>query len=76
MKADIRNVEHIRICGGKNIVCHWPRQGGLWYWGDDEILLAHAYPGKKRNQRCIYELPVGWKRRCINRDRPDSGGYK
>ena len=43
MKADIRNVEHIRICGGKNIVCHWPRQGGLWYWGDDEILLAHIH---------------------------------
>ncbi|MBI3941834.1 MAG: exo-alpha-sialidase [Chloroflexi bacterium] len=43
MKADIRIPEHTRICGGKNIVCHWPRQGGIWYWGDDEILLGHIH---------------------------------
>ena len=33
-------IEHIVIGGGPDLVCHWPRQGGLWCWGD-EILAAY-----------------------------------
>mgnify|MGYP001025136242 CR=1 FL=1 len=42
-QVEVRNVEHIRICGGKNVVCHWPRQVGIWYFGDNEILLGHIH---------------------------------
>ena len=43
MRIEIRDVQHTRICGSKDTVCHWPRQGGLWYWGDDEILVGHIH---------------------------------
>lgn len=41
--AGIKHIEHIRICSAKNTVCHWPLQGGFWYWGDEEILVGHIH---------------------------------
>ena len=52
MAVRLRNVEHIRVCGGKNTVCHWPLFGGIWYWGDDEILLGHIHAP------CSYQDPA------------------
>lgn len=36
----LSEVEHVKVGGGKHLVCHWPRQGGIWRWGD-EILVAY-----------------------------------
>lgn len=36
----VRNIEHIIVGGGKGLLCHWPRQGGLWAWGR-ELLVAY-----------------------------------
>ena len=34
----IKDIHHVTIGGGQDLMCHWPRQGGLWRWGDE--LLA------------------------------------
>ncbi len=37
----ISNVAHVTIGGGPELVCHWPRQGGLYRWGD-EMLVGYV----------------------------------
>lgn len=68
MKAKIRNVENIRICGGKNVVCHWPLQGGIWYFGDDEILLGHIHaPCRYENPQEVTHMADGMRSRAVVR---------
>ncbi len=49
----IKNIEHVVVGGGKNLLCHWPRQGGIWNWGQ-ELLAAYI------ESPCSYKniLPV------------------
>jgi len=49
-KVDLYAVEHVTVGGGKDLVCHWPRQGGLYRWGD-ELLAAYI------ESPCAYERP-------------------
>ena len=68
MKAEIKNMEHIRICGGKNVVCHHPLCGGLWYFGDDEILLGHTHaPCGYKDPMEVEHGPKGMLSRAVVR---------
>ncbi|MBT5876751.1 MAG: hypothetical protein HOH43_25220, partial [Candidatus Latescibacteria bacterium] len=33
----VHDVDHVIIRSDKNLVCHWPRQGGLWRWGKEML---------------------------------------
>ena len=33
----ISDLEHVTVGGEPNLVCHWPRQGGLYRWGDEML---------------------------------------
>jgi len=75
MLRGLTEVEHVQVDGGPNLVCHWPRQGGIWRRGD-EILVGYI------ESPCEYKDPqeVGhglegiWKRGYVRLRRSLDGG--
>lgn len=71
----IKHAHHVVVGGGKNLVCHWPRQGGIWHWGN-EVLVAYI------ESPCEYKDPkeVGhglegiWERGYVRLRRSLDGG--
>ena len=49
--AILKAVHHLVVGGGRELVCHWPRQGGLWCWGD-EMLAGYI------ESPCAYDDPA------------------
>ena len=41
--AKIKDVSHVRICGGKDLYCAHPRQRGLFNFGGGELVLGHSH---------------------------------
>jgi hypothetical protein len=72
----VSELEHVIIGGGERLTCHWPRQGGLWRWGD-EVLAGYI------EARCDYSDRAGvghgqagiWKHGYVRLRRSvDAGG--
>lgn len=72
---DVRDIEHVVIGGGENLVCHWPRQGGIWRWGE-EILVAYIEsPCAYRDPREVGHGQEGiWKQGYVRLRRSVDGG--
>ncbi len=70
-----KDVEHVVVGGGRDLVCHWPRQGGLWSW-DQEVLCAYI------ESPCDYGDPQGvghgqagiWRHGYVRLRRSTDGG--
>ncbi|MBT4501986.1 MAG: exo-alpha-sialidase [Gemmatimonadetes bacterium] len=71
----LKNVEHITVAGGPNLVCHWPRQGGIWRW-EEEILVAYIEsPCGYGHLREVGHGQEGiWKRGYVRLRRSHDGG--
>ena len=71
----LNDVHHLVISGGRDLVCHWPRQGGIWNWGD-EILVAYIEsPCEYRDEREVgHGLDGIWKRGYVRLRRSLDGG--
>ena len=59
----LKEVHHVVVGGGPNLVCRWPRQGGIWHWGD-EVLVAYieAPCQYKQHKEVGHGLEGIWKR--------------
>ena len=71
----IRNIEHVIVGGDKNLLCHWPRQGGIWNWGEELLVAYIESPCSYKN---IHETGHGqdgiWKNGYIRLRRSYNGG--
>ena len=45
------NIEHVKVCGSPETYCGHPRQGGIHYFGNGELVLIHNHAP------CAYERP-------------------
>jgi len=62
-----KDIQHVKVCGGKGLYCAHPRQGGLWNFGNGELLLIHCHahwPYADEPPRHGFG-PVGYKSRCV-----------
>jgi len=75
--AEVRDIEHILIAGDRELLCLWPRYGGLWRWGR-EILVAYIEsPCRYRHpQEATPDLGGAWKRAYIRLRRSFDGGLR
>jgi hypothetical protein len=73
--AILEDVGHVVVGGGPDLVCHWPRQGGIWHWGD-EILVAYIEsPCEYKEEREVGHGQDGiWKRGYVRLRRSLDGG--
>ena len=75
MQAEVRDVEHVGVGGGPNLVCHWPRQGGIWRWGS-EVLVAYieAPCSYKQHKEVGHGLEGIWRHGYVRLRRSVDGG--
>ena len=71
----LKGVQHVAVGGGRNLVCHWPRQGGIWHWGN-EILVAYIEsPCEYTDPKQVSHGREGiWKRGYVRLRRSMDGG--
>lgn len=71
----ITEFRHTVIGGGRGLVCHWPRQGGLWRWGDEMLAGYIESPGDYRDPGEVGHGQEGiWKRGYVRLRRSLDGG--
>jgi hypothetical protein len=59
----LKDVHHGVVGGGANIVCHWPRQGGIWHWGDEILVGYIESPCEYKNREEVGHGQKGiWRR--------------
>ena len=69
------SIEHTLVAGGRNLLCLWPRHGGLWRWGNEmlagfvESPCAYHHP-----QEAARDLGGVWKRGYLRLRRSVDGG--
>jgi hypothetical protein len=73
----VTDIEHVVVGGGANLLCLWPRHGGLWTW-DNEILAAYVEaPCNYKHPREAAPEPGGvWKRGYVRLRRSRDGGAR
>ena len=63
------------VGGGENLVCHWPRQGGLWRW-DSEMLCGYIEsPCDYTSSKSVGHGQEGiWENGYVRLRRSEDGG--
>jgi len=62
----VRDVEHVRICGGEALYCAHPRQGGLWNFGGGELAVIHHHaPWPYAEKHPMHGFGNGYKSQCV-----------
>jgi len=71
----LTDVCHVRVGGGRDLLCHWPRQGGIWHWGN-EILAAYIEsPCRYKDRSEVGHGQTGiWKQGYVRLRRSLDGG--
>ena len=71
----LKDVHHVVVGGGKNLVCHWPRMGGMWRWGDEMLVGYIEAPCEYRDrQEVSHALDGIWARAYLRLRRSHDGG--
>ena len=71
----LRGVSHVVVGGGPNLVCHWPREGGIWRWGDELLVGYIEAPCEYTDpQQVSHALGGIWKRAYVRLRRSLDGG--
>ena len=50
-RVDVSDIRHIRVHGDKGVYCGHPRQGGIYNFGDGELVVIHNHAP------CAYQSP-------------------
>ena len=73
--ATLKDVHHIVVGGGRELVCHWPRQGGLWCWKDEMLVGYIESPCEYQDPESVRHGQEGiWKRGYVRLRRSLDGG--
>ena len=71
----LKSVSHVVVGGGPNLVCHWPREGGIWRWGDELLVGYIEAPCEYTDpQQVSHALGGIWKRAYVRLRRSLDGG--
>ena len=65
-EVTVKDVRHSRVCGGQGLYCAHPRQGGLFNFGDGELVLIHPHATwPYERERPNHGFGSGYKSRCV-----------
>ena len=59
----LNDIHHVVVGGGRDLVCHWPRMGGIWRWGDEMLVGYIEAPCQYRDRQEVSHAHDGiWTR--------------
>ena len=71
----LKDIHHVVVGGGKDLVCHWPRMGGIWRWGDEMLVGYIEAPCEYIDRHEVSHALDGiWARAYMRLRRSQDGG--